>query len=221
MNIEQEVFKRVFFDFKKLETYGFRKEGAEYRYSKIFMDIFRADIIIDENQVITGKIYDLSFGEEYTNFRRGDLLGEFANKVKEQYISILNDIAIKCSEKRNFITKQANRIAAQIFLIYGDEPEFAWESSPGFGIFRNANNQKWYGLIMNIDKSKLDKNSSGEIEAINVKLDSQRILDLLNKPGFYPAYHMNKKHWLSIILDDTLSDQEILTYIKESHSLTE
>ena len=104
MNIEQEVFKRVFFDFKKLETYGFRKEGAEYRYSKIFMDIFRADIIIDENQVITGKIYDLSFGEEYTNFRRGDLLGEFANKVKEQYISILNDIAIKCSEKWNFIT---------------------------------------------------------------------------------------------------------------------
>jgi len=221
MSIEREIMKRITFDFEKLKTYGFIQKGKTYQYSKTFMEGLRADIIIDENQEVTGKVYDTNFEEEYNNFRMENQTGEFANTVKEAYQNILKDIANKCGEKKNFITNQANRITKFIFSFYHDEPEFPWESSSGFGIFRNPTSKKWYGLIMNIDKNKLDKKSSGEVEAINVKLDNQRIENLLNKQGFYPAYHMNKKHWISIILDDTLTDEEVIECIKESHTFTE
>ena len=70
---------------------------------------------------------------------------------------------------------------------------------------------------MNIDKSKLDSNTKGEVEIINIK--TNRVEELLNKKGFYPAYHMNKKYWITIILDESLSDKEIMELISESYEL--
>lgn len=221
MTIEDEVFKRCYVDFKKLIDYGFVKIDNIYKCSKIFMESFRADIIIDEKGRVSGKIFDLSVDEEYTNFRVEKQTGEFVTKVRAAYIEILEDIAKHCFIKNYFITEQANRITKLIQEIYHDEPEFPWESTPGAGIFRNPNNQKWYGLIMNIDKSKLDKQKSGEVEIINLKLDSEEIPSLLKKKGIYPAYHMNKKNWVSIILDGTLEDRKIMDYIMVSHHYTE
>lgn len=221
MKLEKEIGRRITINFEKLKAYGFMREGKQYRYSKILMDNFRLDILIDENQAVISKVYDTNFDEEYIPFHMENQTGEFVNHMREEYQQVLQDIVEQCGEKRYFLNDQSNRITAFISSYYNDEPEFAWESSPGFGIFRNSNNQKWYGLIMNIDKSKLDPKGQGEIEAINVKLDSQKILDLLKKPGFYPAYHMNKKHWVSIILDDTLMDKEIIECIQESHRYTE
>lgn len=74
---------------------------------------------------------------------------------------------------------------------------------------------------MNIYKSKIDKKCTGEVEVINIKLDEQKVSTLLNKKGFYPAYHMNKRNWITIILDNTLTDEEIIEYIKTSHKYTE
>lgn len=73
---------------------------------------------------------------------------------------------------------------------------------------------------MNIKKSKIDIGDT-EIEIINVKLNQNKISDLISKKGFYEAYHMNKKNWISIILDDTLNDDEIMKYIEESYLLTQ
>jgi predicted DNA-binding protein (MmcQ/YjbR family) len=74
---------------------------------------------------------------------------------------------------------------------------------------------------MNINKNKLDKLCESKIiEIINVKLDEDMIEELLKKDGFYPAYHMNKKYWISIILDNTLSDKEIQKYILLSYNFT-
>lgn len=221
MNIENEVFKRRQADFDKLLLYGFKREKDVYKYSKVFMSDFRADIEVDEMGKVLGKVYDLNIEDEYINFRIECQVGEFVNQVREEYHKILEDIAIHCFQNLYFISDQANRIANQVMDCYKDEPEFAWESSPGFGIFKNPNNKKWYGLIMNIDKSKIDKKYSGEVEIINVKLDPERIQVLISKKGFYPAYHMNKKNWITISLDDTLSDDEIMQCINESHRYTE
>ncbi len=220
MQIENEIFKRTNIDFNKLIDYGFIKGNQEYIYKKEILDNLEVQIYINENKSVTGKVIDTITHEEYTNFRLENR-GSFSNQVKEEYTNILKDIALKCTTKKYFITPQANRITNLLINLYHNEPEFPWASSPGSGIFRNPKNKKWYGLIMNIDKSKIDKNCKGEIEVINIKLDDKEILDLLNRKGFYKAYHMNKKYWISIILDETLSDDEILSLIKESHQFTE
>ncbi len=176
--------------------------------------------MIQEDDKIEGKIYDLDLNEEYINFRIERQTGEFVSQVREEYQNILEDIAKKCFTKEPFVFKQSNRIAKQIKILHKDDPKFAWTKFPGYGIFRSASSKKWYALIMNVDRSKIE-DKVGEVEIINVKLDPENIPILLNKKGFYPSYHMKKKNWISITLDDSLSDEEIIKYIKESHRYAE
>ena len=55
---------------------------------------------------------------------------------------------------------------------------------------------------------------------INLKCDPELALHLR---GLYdavqPGYHMNKKHWNTIILDGSLPDEEIITMINDSYDL--
>lgn len=221
MNIEEEIFRKSKLNTNMLIHYGFIKIKNTYKYSKKFMEMFKVEITIDEHKKIIGKIYDLNTNEEYINFRIKSQNGEFVNKIREEYKNILIDIKKHCFENLYFITEQANRISNEIINLYHNEPEFMWENFKGYGVFKNPNNKKWYSIIMNIDKSKLNKKDNGEVEIINVKLDDKKIKDLLNKKGFYPAYHMNKKNWITIILDDTLKDDQIMEYVITSHKYTE
>lgn len=56
---------------------------------------------------------------------------------------------------------------------------------------------------------------------VNVKCEPQWI-DFWRSAfsGVVPAYHMNKTHWNSIILDGTVPDKEIKRMIAESYDLT-
>lgn len=220
MNLEYEVLKNYRLNMDKLVPYGFVSENGGYRYSKTILErSFRIDIEIDGEGELRGRVMDLDANEEYTNHRIKNVVGEFANSIKEEYLGLLRDIADKCYTRQFFIFDQSNRITAMIKDRFGSEPEFLWDSDPGFGVFRNTGSEKWFGIIMNIDRSKIVPGESGEIEAINVKLDD-RTPDYLKKEGIYPAYHMNKKNWVSIILDDTLSDEELMELIMISYELS-
>ncbi len=221
MSIEEELFKKAQFDFSKLLSYGFKKENDVYLFSQnINNNHFKVDIKINKKGLIKGNIYDLNTKEEYTNFRLQPIPGIYAQTIKEAYQTILKDIKEKCCKEDYFVFKQTNRITKFIFEEYKDKPNFEWENAPRFATFKNKDTNKWYGLIMNIDASKINNKTRGEVEIINIKLDPEEINTLLQKEGFYPAYHMNKKNWISIILDDTLLDNEIIPLIKESYSYT-
>ena len=221
MTIEEELFKKTKVDFEKIIKYGFKKENSSYKYSKNIMNnTFRIDVEINDAGKVKGKVYDLSIEDEYTNFRIEDSVGSFVGQVRAEFKDLLNDIKNNCFIKESFIYEQSNRIANAIKEICGDEPQFEWEKFPGYATFRNKDSKKWYAIIMNIDKSKIDKNSTGEIEIIDIKLDSKEIEDLLKQDGFYPAYHMNKKSWITVILNNTVSDEKLIELIKESYSYT-
>ena len=71
---------------------------------------------------------------------------------------------------------------------------------------------------MNINLSKLNIGNH-EAEIINVKLSENKVNELLNEKGYYQAYHMNKKNWISIVLDDTLEDNKNIKLIDASYDL--
>lgn len=215
--IEDTIFKKCNLNINKLVDYGFIKDGNKYLYSKnILDDTFKVIITIEDNK-LSGKVIELDFNEEYNNFRL-ESTGEFNTKIKEEYISILNEIKNNCYTEKYFNSNQANRITKLIFDKYQDNPVFPWHDDNG--VFKNPRNDKWYGLIMNINKNKLDDDDK-EVNIINVKLDEKEILKLLEHNGYYKAYHMNKKNWITIILDDTLQDEEIMNLIIKSHEYTE
>ena len=219
MSIEDEIFRKGKVDYQKLIDYGFKKIDDYYVFETNFLDdMMQAKIVIDKNNMINGTVYDLSTNLEYTNFRLENIGGEFVSTVKDEYEKILIDIREKCFTIEYYAYPQSNRIIKLISDRYQVLPEFLWEDYPEFAIFRNKRSSKWFALIMNIDKDKLDKNSKGNIDVLNIKLDSE-VINYLNTKGIYPAYHMNKKSWVTIKLDDTLNDEEIMILIDKSYNL--
>lgn len=170
MSIEETIFSKMKIDYSKLQDYGFIKKNDIYFFTKQFMNnSFRAEISMTDDGKITGKVYDAEFGDEYVNFRIEDSTGEFVGKVRKEYENILKDIAKNCCNKLYFHSNQANRITNLIIKKYGSVPEFLWEKFPDYGVFRNQNNNKWYGIIMNILRNKIDVGNE-EIEIIDLNL---------------------------------------------------
>ena len=216
--MEYELFKKCVFDYSKLVSYGFKEENNIYYYEKYIIDNNYKICIKIENNNIKGKIYDLIFNDEYLNLNVDSNLS-FNNKIKEEYVKLLKDIKVKCTKESLFVFKQSNEITNYIKRKYKVNPEFLWKKSPDNGVFRNKNNKKWFGIILNVSKDKLDsKYKQEEIEVINLKLDEAMIKELINIDGFYKAYHMNKKSWISIILNNTLDNEIIYSLIDQSYN---
>lgn len=103
---------------------------------------------------------------------------------------------------------------------YGTEPEYPWESTPDAAVLRHTGNSKWYGLLMRIPAKRLGIASDTEADILNVKCDPLETGSLQQKPGIFPAYHMNKTHWITILLDGTVPTAEIFQFLDESFYLT-
>ena len=216
MNLENDIFKKTIPNYENLEKYGYKKEQNKYIYkTKIMDNQFEAQVIIDKQ--IEGKLIDQDTLEEYTNIRLENM-GTYANKVKNEYEKVLLDIKEKCFKEQYFMFPQSNRIAQYIIKNYNSYPEFLWKKLDGSAVFRNKKNNKWFGIIMDINKNKLD-NENKVIEIINVKIREEEKEDILKNKGFYEAYHMNKNNWITIILDETVSDEKIIKMIDNSYIL--
>ena len=217
MDLEKEIFNKRKIDYNSLLEYGFIRNKDTYLYEKnILNDEFKVIINITDNKIFS-KIIDNDTNLEYLGIKT-NIKGEFVNKVRNEYKKLLEDIKNKCTISNYFISNQANRITKILIEKYQTIPEFLWNNTPNCGVFRNKHNNKWYGIIMNIDLSKLEDNT-GLVDIINVKLERELINKLLLKKGYYKAYHMNKKDWLTIILNDTLSDEEIIDKIDKSYEI--
>ena len=126
-------------------------------------------------------------------FRVKDVIGEFVNNVKEEYIKILIDIRDKCFIPNLFIYYQSNRISKLIKNKYDIDPEFLFDDN-STGVFRNKDNLKWFGIIMNINISKLDSKLNKDVEVINIKINKDDLDSLLKVDGIYKAYHFRLKY---------------------------
>ena len=102
---------------------------------------------------------------------------------------------------------------------YGTEPEYPWESSPDNAVLRNMMSGKWYAIIMRVKRQILGLDGDGFVDVMNVKCDPILVGSLRMKNGFLPAYHMNKDKWISILLDGSVTKEEIFPLIDESYNL--
>ncbi len=218
--MEEELFRKSFPLFEELNPYGFVVKEDGYYYTKnILQDTFQIRVWIMSDGKVVGKVWDLDMDDEYHGYRMEKNLGEFSGRIRDEYIQTLMDIKNKCFFTKNFVSEQANRLSQKILELFGDSPSFEWDSNPDFGVFKNADSKKWYALIMHIDRDKI-KAGEGFVDVLNVKLPEEDIPKLLLRKGFYPAYHMNKKYWISISLDEELTDEEIMAFIQISYQYT-
>ena len=99
-------------------------------------------------------------------------------------------------------------------------PEYLFKSDPECCVFRHLHSKKWFGIIMNISADKVGLEADTYIDVLNVKCDPEMVAVLNCQSGFAPAYHMNKKHWLTILLDGGVSNEQIAQLLDISYELT-
>ena len=228
MTIEEEIFARSIPDFAKLVKFGFVKNGSKYSFSGKFLNgDFTADVVVTSGGDISASVFDVQAGERYLPLRAKSRQSAFVNEVRESYRAFLREIKNACFVPQPFLTDQANRIARKAEKLFGDKIDFPFSTAPEYGVFRNPENRKWYGIIMNIPKSKIENSGRAAslsaddaiVEIINVKIDPEKSIELKKRRGFYDAYHMSKKNWITIALDGSVSDGLIVDLLKKSRAL--
>ena len=96
---------------------------------------------------------------------------------------------------------------------YNTSPDYPWERDVLSAVLRKSN-KKWYGLVMNVRRSVIDEKGEGNVDILNVKASPLVREILIGEGKAIPAYHMNKLHWVSLILPDaSVQTAEFLTRV--------
>ena len=104
---------------------------------------------------------------------------------------------------------------------YKATPEYLWRRYPDYAIFRHADNQKWFGLIMDLKRKKLGLDGDEIVDVLNVKFSDPLLADLLiQQPGYFRGYHISRGNWVSILLDGTVPFDDICKWLDESYIAT-
>lgn len=109
---------------------------------------------------------------------------------------------------------------AYITETYGVAADHPWMRYPSFSVFRHGENQKWFAVVMTIPKAKLEDNTDGTIDVINLKCAPEILYTFLQEPGIYPAYHMNRSHWVTVALDGRVNTDTLAFLLGVSFDLT-
>lgn len=99
--------------------------------------------------------------------------------------------------------------------------EYLWESTPNCAVFRHNDNKKWFGIVMDVSKNRFGIEDNTIIDVLNVKVTDFALRDfLLHKDGIFVGYHMNKRYWLSVFLDGSVKEKDVLNLIDISFEET-
>ncbi len=89
---------------------------------------------------------------------------------------------------------------------YGTSPDYPFEDDLETAVLRHENNRKWYAIVMKVSRRKFGINSDEVIDVVNLKQPLEMFGSFGKADGVYPAYHMNKLHWISVLLPDAPND---------------
>ena len=89
---------------------------------------------------------------------------------------------------------------------YGTISDYPFEEDFVTAVLRHTDNKKWYALVMRIPRRKFGFDSDEIIDVVNLKLPTEMFGSFGADDGVYPAYHMNKLHWISVLLPDAPDD---------------
>ena len=89
---------------------------------------------------------------------------------------------------------------------YGTAADYPFEDDFETAVLRHADNRKWYAIVMKVSRRKFGFNSDEIIDVVNLKQPTEMFGSFGASDGVHPAYHMNKLHWISVLLSDASDD---------------
>ena len=215
----KDFIKNKKINFKKLKEFGFELiDNSYYYHTSLLKNQFKMSVKINIDNSIFTEIIDTETNEPYVLYLIENR-GGYSEKVYKEYSEVLEKIKKECFEDEIFKANYTKEIVAYVKNKYGDELEFLWEKSPKNAVVRRKSSNKWYAVILTIPKRKIGLESDEFIEVINLHNIPKEIEKLIDYKRYFPAYHMNKKHWCTICLDGTIELKEIYKKIDISYEL--
>lgn len=204
------------FSKEKLLQYGFREEAEKLIYRKEILDSsFFIEIVFVNSQLLI-EVYDIEFDEIYSLFSVDSAVGETVQNIREHVEKLLSSILGLADESGKISSEVIDYCNSK----YGENSVNPFKKHPDILALVNEKN-KWYTLFLDVEYNKLNKNTdiATKVKILNVKHPTDNILDIIDNQNIFPAYHMNKKHWISIVLDKNIKLETIKELIDISYSL--
>ena len=128
------------------------------------------------------------------------------------------DVALqKCAQTVNVKLQVMDWLRAT----FGTVPETPWDEYPTYFTFKTANSGKWYALFMDVPAKVLGLSGEQTVSVVNVKAHPTAVETAVDNLHVFPAYHMNKKHWLTVLLDATTDRNYLQKLLHDSYDLSE
>ena len=89
---------------------------------------------------------------------------------------------------------------------YSTSLDYPFDEDFETAVLRHADNRKWYALVMKVSRRKFGFESDEVIDVVNLKIPTEMFGSFGAADGVYPAYHMNKLHWISVLWPDAPND---------------
>lgn len=217
MDILQKIFRYKKADFSSLIAYGFNATPQGYIYQQ---QLSKSHLLLTFTVSQTGQpsaaLTDPVTDEPYVLHLMEYAVGSFIGTVRQEYEAALHAIADSCFVTEIFQSEQTKAIAAYVQQTYQCRLEHLWPDAPENAIWRRQDNAKWFGAVLTVPKNKLGYAENTPVEIIDLHAAPEQVAAYITRKHYYPGWHMNKKHWYTIILDNSLPTEEICKRIDES-----
>ena len=89
---------------------------------------------------------------------------------------------------------------------FGTSADYPFDEDFETAVLRHSDNRKWYAVVMKVSRHKFGQKSGEAVDVVNMKLPTEMFGSFGSDDGVYPAYHMNKQHWISVFLPEAPDD---------------
>ena len=158
-------------------------------------------------------VFDSIFKEKYAPFYGGHGGAAIKSEVRE----IVEQALSKCAQTVNL----KMQIMQWLTSTYGTVPETPWEDYPSYYTFKTEHTGKWYALFMDVPAKALSLSGDQMLNVVNVKANPDTVKSAVDKVHVFPAYHMNKKHWLTVLLNATTDVGYLQNLLQNSYALSD
>ena len=163
---------------------------------------------------LTVQLFDSATGEKYALFDMPSH-GAFVASLREEVQKIIDEIKAKCFETNDL----KDDFIAWIKSKFGAEPDYPWPDDAPYSFVFRCPNEKWFALVMRIKFRQLGLTGDENVWVVNMKADQDDIPNLVNHKSIFPAWHMNKKHWITILLTAVTDFNKLCELTEKSYEL--
>ena len=211
------IFRSAKIKIDSLKAAGFSKSDDSSYFLRLPVSNgdFYADFSLSPaSQNLTVQLFDSSTGEKYALFDMPRANGAFVASLREEVQKLVERIKSSCFETHDL----KDEYLAWLLSRFSASPDFPWPDTPDYCVFR-CPNQKWFALVMKVKYSQLGLTGQEEVWVVNMKAPDDKIPSLIDKKSVFPAWHMNKKHWITVLLTAATDFEKLCQLTEISYEL--